>query len=376
MEQMMVQATAPVQGVQGVSFRALQGALAGQQPVGDGFAMLFQQLMGALNGEGDPMAALLAQMGQMQDDAEDEGVELGMQMMAEMLLSGNPQAMQILEQLGLEPEQVQALAQAGQNAGRVAQIEEMQNPATQQADAAAGEQPAEQAQDTIQVFAAGQNSQPEESGEDGSLMQGEHQFRNAVQIAREKLGGQSKEETQQVDVDALQAHANSYRFEPAQPMQKLEATMRPDPQEVVNQLRDGILDRLGKQDEFVVKLKPEGLGEITVSLTQQDGGISMKLLASSPQVAKLISEQVMSLQNALRPLHAEVTEISTIAPQAAENAAQYSAFSEQQQQFSRQQQFTGSGAQSNARGSSMDGGEEPAEWDPQVRLDETLNAYI
>ena len=113
MEQMMVQAAAPVQGVQGVSFRALQGALAGQQPVGDGFAMLFQQLMGALNGEGDPMAALLAQMGQMQDDAEDEGVELGMQMMAEMLLSGNPQAAQILEQLGLEPEQVQALAQAG-----------------------------------------------------------------------------------------------------------------------------------------------------------------------------------------------------------------------------------------------------------------------
>ena len=374
MEQMMVQAAAPVQGVQGVSFRALQGALAGQQPVGDGFAMLFQQLMGALNGEGDPMAALLAQMGQMQDDAEDEGVELGMQMMAEMLLSGNPQAAQILEQLGLEPEQVQALAQAGQDAGRVAQIEEMQAP-VQQADTAAGEQPAEQAQDTIQVFAAGQNSQPEEPGEDGSLMQGEHQFRNAVQIAREKLGGQSKEEGQPVDVDALQAHANSYRFEPAQPMQKLEATMRPDPQEVVSQLRDGILDRLGKQDEFVVKLKPEGLGEITVSLTQQDGGIAMKLAASSPQVAKLISEQVMSLQNALRPLHAEVTEISTIAPQAAENAAQYSAFSEQQQQFSRQQQFTGGGAHQSARGS-VDSGEEPVEWDPQVRLDDTLDAYI
>lgn len=374
MEQMMVQAAAPVQGVQGVSFRALQGALAGQQPVGDGFAMLFQQLMGALNGEGDPMAALLAQMGQMQDDAEDEGVELGMQMMAEMLLSGNPQAAQILEQLGLEPEQVQALAQAGQDAGRVAQIEEMQAP-VQQADTTTAEQPAEQAQDTIQVFAAGQNSQPEESGEDGSLMQGEHQFRNAVQIAREKLGGQSKEEGQPVDVDALQAHANSYRFEPAQPMQKLEATMRPDPQEVVSQLRDGILDRLGKQDEFVVKLKPEGLGEITVSLTQQDGGIAMKLVASSPQVAKLISEQVMSLQNALRPLHAEVTEISAIAPQAAENAAQYSAFSEQQQQFSRQQQFTGGGAHQSARGS-VDSGEEPVEWDPQVRLDDTLDAYI
>ncbi len=374
MEQMMVQAAAPVQGVQGVSFRALQGALAGQQPVGDGFAMLFQQLMGALNGEGDPMAALLAQMGQMQDDAEDEGVELGMQMMAEMLLSGNPQAAQILEQLGLEPEQVQALAQAGQDAGRVAQIEEMQAP-VQQADTAAGEQPAEQAQDTIQVFAAGQNSQSEEPGEDGSLMQGEHQFRNAVQIAREKLGGQSKEEGQPVDVDALQAHANSYRFEPAQPMQKLEATMRPDPQEVVSQLRDGILDRLGKQDEFVVKLKPEGLGEITVSLTQQDGGIAMKLVASSPQVAKLISDQVMSLQNALRPLHAEVTEISAIAPQAAENAAQYSAFSEQQQQFSRQQQFTGGGAHQSARGS-VDSGEEPVEWDPQVRLDDTLDAYI
>jgi len=182
-------------------------------------------------------------------------------------------------------------------------------------------------------------------------------------------------EGQPVDVDALQAHANSYRFEPAQPMQKLEATMRPDPQEVVSQLRDGILDRLGKQDEFVVKLKPEGLGEITVSLTQQDGGIAMKLVASSPQVAKLISDQVMSLQNALRPLHAEVTEISTIAPQAAENSAQYSAFSEQQQQFSRQQQFTGGGAHQSARGG-MDSGEEPVEWDPQVRLDDTLDAYI
>ena len=101
----------------------------------------------------------------------------------------------------------------------------------------------------------------------------------------------------------------------------------------------------------------------------------MKLVASSPQVAKLISEQVMSLQNALRPLHAEVTEISTIAPQAAENAAQYGAFSEQQQQFSRQQQFTGGGAHQSARGS-VDSGEEPVEWDPQVRLDDTLDAYI
>ena len=112
-----------------------------------------------------------------------------------------------------------------------------------------------------------------------------------------------------------------------------------------------------------------------MSLTQQDGGITMKLAASSPQVAKLISDQVMSLQNALRPLHAEVTEISTIAPQAAENAAQYSAFSEQQQQFSRQQQFTGGGAPQSARGG-MDSGEEPVEWDPQVRLDDTLDAYI
>ena len=125
MEQMMVQAAAPVQGVQGVSFRALQGALAGwprnarcgSQSRARGQRPL--PVCPSLSG-----CALLAQMGQMQDDAEDEGVELGMQMMAEMLLSGNPQAAQILEQLGLEPEQVQALAQAGQDAGRVAQIED------------------------------------------------------------------------------------------------------------------------------------------------------------------------------------------------------------------------------------------------------------
>ncbi|MCQ4735691.1 flagellar hook-length control protein FliK, partial [Anaerotruncus colihominis] len=79
----------------------------------------------------------------------------------------------------------------------------------------------------------------------------------------------------------------------------------------MEQLKMGIQENYAaNRDEFVVKLKPDGLGEITVKLVQRENSIALSILASSPQVARLISNEVAALQNALRPLQAEVTQIS------------------------------------------------------------------
>ena len=95
----------------------------------------------------------------------------------------------------------------------------------------------------------------------------------------------------------------------------------PDVRQIADQLKTGILDNLRQgKNEFVVKLKPEGLGEITVKLTESKNEISLRIVTSSAAVGRMIANDVNALQNALRPLRAQVQEIVTV-PAAQENAA-------------------------------------------------------
>ncbi len=141
-------------------------------------------------------------------------------------------------------------------------------------------------------------------------------------------------------------------------------------------MKNSIFENVAKgKNEFVVRLKPEGIGEIVVKLSEDKEKISLSILTTSTQTARLISNEVAALQNALKPLNAEVQEITTIAGN--EQAAQYSA----------QNQMTDQGKQSHSqqepshsrRGQRVAGVEEDFDGTVEAGLaagDDVLDTYI
>lgn len=83
-----------------------------------------------------------------------------------------------------------------------------------------------------------------------------------------------------------------------------DATPLPD------QLRAGIEQGVEKNlNQFTIRLKPEGLGEILVHMTSTGGKVSLSIGVSNLDTQKLLSSEMMHLKETLQPLHAEVQEI-------------------------------------------------------------------
>lgn len=152
-------------------------------------------------------------------------------------------------------------------------------------------------------------------------------FQNALREVRQALSEKSKGNTdsEQPDIEALQGAVDDRRFLTQVETSK-SAASAPSFEEIAKQVKAGILQNVKQgKSEFVIRLKPEGLGEITIRLSEEKDKISLSIVTSSAAVGKLISNEVTALQNALRPLHAEVKEITVIpAPAAQSNAAQTS----------------------------------------------------
>lgn len=75
---------------------------------------------------------------------------------------------------------------------------------------------------------------------------------------------------------------------------------------LTNQIRDGIISNMGRK-RFTIRLKPEGIGDITVNMTKLEGGkLSLSILASNKELAEALEENMARLQTALKPLGAEV----------------------------------------------------------------------
>lgn len=75
-----------------------------------------------------------------------------------------------------------------------------------------------------------------------------------------------------------------------------------------NQLLKGVEENLKNgNNEFTVKLKPEGLGEIVVKLVQNDGGkMLMSMTASNIKTAELLNSNLSSLQSSLSQHNVEI----------------------------------------------------------------------
>lgn len=371
-----------------------QSGMAGQ--MGDGFDMIFQNMLaGGLEGE-DNLAAMLMQLtGGLQKDSE----KWGAQMAAEMLNTVptlNPAVMAALVEAswgadGQNLAQMVARLQDLQNAGDLANLRGADGMADLLAEDRGITEVLEelvmpedkteagnQNQDFLEVLSAAWAKPKAETRTVSTQI--DH---SSIRAAKELMQRDKKENIQPLlDVESLQADVDSRRFAPVTSGASLEEQLQvPDGEELADQVKAGIFQNVSQgKNEFVVRIKPEGIGEITVKLSEAKDRISLTIVAANEQTAKLISNEVLALQNALRPLNAEVQEITTAAVAASEQSTQYSAqnqMTDQGRQSHSQQESdrSGRGRRVGGVGGADDSFEETVESGAAAN-DEILDTYI
>ena len=321
--------------------------VAGQ--MGDGFDMIFQNMLaGGLEGEDDLAAMLMQLTGGLQKDSE----KWGAQMAAEMLNTVptlNPSVISALveaswaadgqnlaEAIGrLQDQNSTALAEllAGRDVSSITEmLEEMVVGEEQQTQG-------NENQDFLEVLSAAW-AKPKADTRTLST-QLDH---SSIRAAKELMQRDKKETMVPIlDVESLQADVDSRRFTPVTTgSASLEEQVQvPNGEEMADQIKADFFQNVSQgRNEFVVRIKPDGIGEITVKLSEGKDKITLNIVAADENTARLISSQVLALQNALRPLNAEVQDITPAAAVAA---------SQESTQYSAQNQMTDQGRQSHSQ---------------------------
>lgn len=325
------------------------GAAAGLQGgmESGGFGELFAELIGQMAGQGGEDAdLLLALLSAGKGKNKDELLNmLGMQMAAEGLFT--PQMLQqLMEQTGAgqldQNGAVQALAD-------LLDAEKFELWGEMPVRPEMSEELDEELKELFESLSAEWQPQRIESGREGSF-EDRMYFQSALRQAQQAVAQRPREQQEQKsilsDIEALQQAVDSRQFL-AGTSAADNAGPTPTVEQVADQLKTGILTNLGQgRQEFVVRLKPEGMGEIEVRFTEDKNSVSLRIITSSAAIGRMLANDVAQLQNALRPLNAQVQEIVTV-PQANEaNAAQTQLMGEQDQgQYARHYQNESTGAQ-------------------------------
>ncbi|MCL1804927.1 MAG: flagellar hook-length control protein FliK [Clostridiales bacterium] len=184
---------------------------------------------------------------------------------------------------------------------------------------------------------------PGRSGPDNeSVMQGQESFRQAVREVRSKLSDKgNKAEGSPAEIllgqSAVRANAaGSYMAAEAKPT---EAPGLPD------QIFLGLSQNLkAGRGEFVIKLVPENLGEITVKLLAKEGRTTLRIITASAETARLINNDLAALQNALKPIRVEVQQAVPETPADREAGAYFAGYD----QFGQFDEFNQYGNQGDA----------------------------
>ncbi len=169
------------------------------------------------------------------------------------------------------------------------------------------------------------------------LFLGRQQFSQAVEEAKSKLAGKGSESIPEASIGnegifkTLVGNLESAAAEPL-PTEEMD---------ISQQIFTGLSKNLAAQkSEFVIKLMPEGLGEVTVKLLEKEGKTTLRIITASSETARLINNDINALRDALRPIQVEVHEAIPEAKPDSE-AASY------QQQFAQFGQFNQFGRQGN-----------------------------
>lgn len=325
------------------------GAAAGLQGGTDdgGFGEMFAELIGQMAGQGGEDAELLlALLGAGKSKDQDELMKLlGMQMAAEGLF--NPQMLQeLMEQNGAagldQGGAVQALAD-------LLDAQKFELWGEMPVRPEASEELDEELKELFETLSAEWQPKQTANSREGSIedrMYFQSALRQAQQAVAERPRSQDGEKSILADIEALQQAVDSRQFL-AGTAAADSAAPTPTLEQVADQIKTGILTNLAQgRQEFVVRLKPDGMGEIEVRFTEDKNAVSLRIITSSAAVGRMLANDVAQLQNALRPLNAQVQEIVTV-PQANEaNAAQTQLMGEQDQgQYARHYQNESSGTQ-------------------------------
>lgn len=306
--------------------------VAGLAAVGmDPFALIFEQMamaMGQTQEGGLEMGQDTA--GDQEGESKDTDTDNLMMQLAGAMMAQNPQllaffqqddasAAELVSSLNLPADVKQFLldtrlaAQNSQsNSGAAAAfleaVADSQAGETVQASEQSNDAQAGTSQSFVEILS---NGQGENSADDLQGLQND--FLRSIREAKSLMSSSEKPNQKEVplDIDQLQSDVMSNRFNPLSSLEGKTARMefnQTQAPEVDQQIQQGITENLlhGRK-EFVIKLRPEGLGEITVKLLEKPGEASvLSLITSSAESAKLINEKLTALQEAMRPLHVQV----------------------------------------------------------------------
>lgn len=325
------------------------------------FLSLILQLMGG-TGEESPKDLLAMLLEEGKKDAEEEGVNTALQMMMEML-AANP-AMgsnlytidpQMLEELYSSENApiMETLLEAGGTGNAVQGEEGLFAFLESQLPDADGPAESKDIQAVFQPLQEMGQENPEEvipmtvekhsSQTPDFFNQGANDFRSAVSQAKQELdlvpGKDSKSQNRfDVDVDQLQRDVDSGRFAANAASVEETPELPHIPLNLMSQVKEGIIQEIGSgKDEFIIKLKPEGLGEITVHLMQNDDKIALSISASNSHVARLLSSEIDQLRESLRPYNTVVQEVVEQQAYASNQDFAQNFSGQYQQQFAGQQ---------------------------------------
>ncbi len=354
-----------MQGVQLQDVRLLQRlSMTGQNPtmfgtgMGDGFDAIFMNMMASLQ-DGDALTGIL----DFNNDTEQDGfAEQDMDLMAELAASLLTQSPQFFDFIQLTDQQ--AVAQ-------VSQLEISENAkqmllnfrSTALGEGKKANAMLEQNFSLSEVVSGTEQSKEQSSNpssnpmivqvvqqKEESLSDLQNQYMRTIQEVKNRIGSHTEvDETFELDIDQLQMDVAANRFNPIGTVEGKAEQIAAQP-EIADQIKTGVAENLlqGKQ-EFIIKLKPEGLGEITVKLAEDsDGNTTLHLLTASAKTAELIGREAAVLQEAMRPLQVQVGTIQTMESQQANNQMNNEANQQQMmQQFNMFQQHHGGQQQMN-----------------------------
>jgi hypothetical protein len=171
----------------------------------------------------------------------------------------------------------------------------------------------------------------------GNTSRLENRFVFPEAAAGEKPPGEVQEDAE--------THADAFRLpEPLPEIQYAESKISEnngvdilDQADLLEKIQKGTRSAvMNGKNEFMIRLKPEGLGEITVKLSENRGKFSLSMVISSPETEKMVSRHLEALKEALRPYQTEIQSITSSLSSSDDRPAQGEASVSGQQSWNRQ----------------------------------------
>ncbi|MEG0762592.1 MAG: flagellar hook-length control protein FliK [Oscillospiraceae bacterium] len=227
-------------------------------------------------------------------------------------LKGNAEAQPQTEQASVQDEGLALTAAIPKESTIKAEIVQTTDTIAQKEAIATGE--ADFAKAVAQAKAQGQSTSEQQENTDGNKQSKADTQNTEIKATAQNEAQKSEKPDKEKDDGSTQTRLAQSTFAErlAQPNVREAQNTAPviDKKAVLEQISNGAMENAakGKQD-FVMKLTPDGMGEITVKLAEANGHITMQLTASNANVQKMLTSELENLREVMRPYKVEVREV-------------------------------------------------------------------